>query len=523
VIGMTELMLRTHLNAQQRRYAWLIKSSGDTLLSLINDILDFSKIEAGKLELEHIDFDLHYVVENVAVSMASRAEGKGLELICGIHPEVPRYVRGDPGRLQQVLLNLTNNAIKFTEQGAVVIRVSAEAVNQGQATIRFTVTDTGIGIASHSAGKLFEAFSQLDSSTTRKYGGSGLGLAICKRLVHLMGGDIGVVSELDRGSTFWFAVELELQDTAADASARFAGLAKVRVLAVDDNEINRDILREQITSVGIACDIAVDAADALRQLRVAAAAGQPFGAAVIDGHMPGMSGQELGRVIQHDVQLPKMVLILLSSMGDQLSHESLRSHGFSACLTKPVRQTLLLETLAGAVASAPGRQMRTTTEQARQTQNLYRPIRQVRGAGPRILLAEDDEISQEVARTILTQAGCVCDVRDNGRLAVEAFRTGRYDLILMDCQMPELDGFAASREIRRLESESQIGGRIPIIALTANAIKGDRERCLDAGMDDYISKPLDPQRLIEMIDAKLHGDGDPSAEGIPQPSMYRGE
>ena len=507
VIGTTELLLGTNLDAQQRRYAWLAKSSGDALLSLINDVLDFSKIEAGKLELEDINFDLRYAVESVAASLASHAESKELELVAGVHLQVPPLVRGDSGRLQQILRNLVHNAIKFTETGEVAMRATLEEENEQHAVVRFTVNDTGIGIPHDRLTRLFESFSQVDASTTRKYGGSGLGLAICKRLVELMGGQIGVISEEGKGSTFWFTVPLEKQPADASHARALSGdLRNLRVLVVDDNATNREILHEQLASWHMEHQAVPDGEHALAMLRDAALAGRPFGLAILDMQMPGMDGRELAKTIRADARIQDTVLILLTSSQEEHDPKQLRSEGFAGYSVKPVRQSQLLDTIAQAVACAVAPPVvGLEVGQAESAEPIRR--RQGGSKGARILLAEDHPISQEVATTILRQAGYQCDAAANGRQALEAVMGQPYDLVLMDCQMPEMDGFTATKAIRQAEQDGQAkrasAGRLPIIALTANAISGDRERCLEAGMDGFLSKPLNPDRLIDLIESSL--------------------
>jgi len=503
VIGMMELLLRSDLSDAQRRHAWLAKSSGDTLLSLINDVLDFSKIEAGRLELEVTDFDLRYMIEGMGAAFTSQASSKNLRLICSVHPNVPARLRGDPARLQQVLINLIGNAIKFTEAGEVLLRASKEEETERHATVRITVTDTGIGIAPDRADHLFEAFTQADSSTTRKYGGTGLGLTISKRIVAAMGGQIGVESEQGRGSTFWFTVPFEKLPAADPEPKRdLDDLRHVRILAVDEDAKHHEILREQLSSFGLAYETACHGEEALAKLREAANQGDPFGLTIVDMQMPGMNGEALARAIQADPQLKNTILMLLASAGIDNDAARLRSAGFTSWYTKPIRQSQLLdaivETLAWAQTPSSGRGLipdatPTQDELGRSTQ----PDR------ARILLAEDNEISREVAVELLKRAGYTCGVARNGKEVVEAAASQTYDLILMDCQMPEMDGYQATRAIRKHEqkraSAERGTSRMPIIALTAHAIKGDREKCLEAGMDDYITKPLDFDRLLKVI------------------------
>ncbi len=526
VIAMNELLLGTKLDDKQRRHAWLAKTSGDTLLALINDILDFSKIEAGKIELECIDLDLQHVMEQATVSLASKARGKNLELICVVHPNVPRRVRGDPGRLQQVLLNLINNGIKFTERGEVVIRATAESESESHATVRITVTDTGIGIPPARRDRLFQSFSQIDSSTTRIYGGTGLGLAICKQLVELMGGQIGFESEPGRASTFWFELKLEKQ-AAGVASARIIPdeLRRIRILVVDDNSTEREILREQLQYAGLECQTAADDEQALAKLHEARVAETPFGLAIIGMQMQETHGTELARTIKADPSLHDTVLMLLTSTANCDEVEELKSLGFAGLLSKPVRQSELPGAIVEAVisAGADSSSIRRDLE-IPFSATAANPLK-TRTRGARILVAEDNEIGQEVAVAILDQAGYDCDVVSDGKQAVEAALTGKYNVILMDCQMPEMDGYEATRLIRkRGGARASSGGQpapIPIVALTANALKGDRERCLEAGMDDYVTKPLDAERLIQVIESLLDSEDNSMADPQAQPNGAR--
>ncbi|HKQ48029.1 MAG TPA: response regulator [Phycisphaerae bacterium] len=507
VIGMAELLMSTNLDAKQRRYAWLAKSSGDALLALINDILDFSKIEAGKIELEHADFDLCYSVECVTASFASRAQGKGLELVVGVHPKVPALVRGDTGRLQQILTNLIGNAIKFTECGQVVVRAALERENDGHVDVCFNVQDSGIGIAPDRIPRLFNTFSQVDSSTTRKYGGTGLGLVISKRLVELMGGRIGVVSEESKGSTFWFTVPLEKQRTdGSQIRAICEEVRNQRVLVVDDNEISREILHEQLTGWGMEHESVPGGREALAALRAAAAEDRKFGLVIVDMQMPGMNGWELAKEVKADSALQETILVLIAPAHDEPDAQHLHAGGFAGYASKPLRPSQLLDTITDSLNSskAPTAPVSVTTA-VTATRRIKQPPVALTDA--RILLAEDHPISQEVAATILRQAGYQCDVVGNGKEALEAVTRHRYDLVLMDCQMPQMDGFTATRAIRQAEKEGRVAGpreaRLCIVALTANAIKGDRERCLEAGMDDYLSKPLNPEKLIRLIEHNL--------------------
>ena len=507
VIGMTSLLLATGLDGKQQRYAQTAKTSADTLLNLINDILDLSKIEAGKLELETIEFDLWTTVEDVIDTMAYKAAEKGLELTGFVAPSIEPHLRGDPGRLRQVLANLTSNAIKFTKRGEVVVQVIPVEETDRHVVVQFTIRDTGIGIPSNRMDQLFQSFSQVDTSTTRKYGGTGLGLRISQQLTELMGGEIGVESEVGKGSMFWFTARFQKLSRPTELARRWAmcdDLQGMRVLVVDDNATNREILWRQLTVWGGHVESAVDGPSALAMLREAATAGTPFRMAILDMQMPGMDGTQLGKAIKADHTLRDTVLLMLTSLGNESNRAQMETIGFAGYATKPIKQSELLNTILKAIANKDARKGRRVPEKEAVNQP-FNP-KQDR-SDTRILLVEDNLINQEVAANILELKGYRFDVVSNGREAVEAIREARYDAILMDCQMPEMDGFEATRTIRQMEERGEItpgsSGRIPIIALTANALKGDREHCLAAGMDGYVSKPLGPETLIEAIEAQL--------------------
>ena len=496
VIGMTDLLLATTLNAQQQRYATIAKNSADALLSLINDILDFSKIEAGKLELSPTEFNLTTVVEQVAEMVSPRAHGRGLEFACCVDEGVHKHLFGDSDRLRQIITNLTTNAIKFTEKGEVVIRVTPDADDPTGCLIRFAISDTGIGIPPDRMNRLFQSFSQIDASTTRKYGGTGLGLAICKRLANLMGGEIGVESTHGKGSTFWFTAKFEKRGAVA-AGQRCApvDVRGMKVLAVDDNRTHCEVVREQLQHWGFVAGVATGGDEALSILRQAAAEGSAYSVAIVDMQMPGMNGIELSAAIKADPLLQKTVLVMLTSLDDSFSAERLRRLGFAGHMNKPLKQSMLFDVIMSAVAgdacgTVSGTALAKVAEGVPVTQKA------------KILLAEDNEINQLVATEILRRSGYVCDIVNDGRSAVEAISKAasgeRYDIILMDCQMPELDGFEATIQIRRYEKQNGLRPTA-IVALTANAIKGDGERCLASGMDFYLTKPVDPQKLIETI------------------------
>ena len=499
VIGMTGLLLGTELDREQREYVETIRSSGEALLTIINDILDFSKIEAGRLDLEVIDFDLRNVVEGVANVLAERAHAKHLELATIVHPAVPTAVRGDPGRLRQVLTNLLGNAVKFTEAGEIVVRASAAHETAHEVVVRIEVTDTGIGIPPAVQAALFEPFSQADSSTARTHGGTGLGLAISKQLVELMGGRLGLSSEPGQGTTFFFTVRLAKQpdQLPAEPIAR-SDLKGLRVLVVDDNDTNRKILVHQVSSWGTRSGAAEDGWAALEMLRGAAAAGEAYDVALLDMEMPGMDGLALARAIRGDRELASTRLMLLTSTGVRGAGAAAREAGVCAYLTKPVGQSQLFDAVAtvmGAGSVAEGLVTRHTLSEIGARSR------------PRLLVAEDNPVNQKVAVALLTKIGYRADVVTNGAEAVEAAFRGRYGAILMDGQMPGMDGYAATAEIRRRE---QGRTHLPIIAMTASAMKGERERCLAAGMDDYVSKPVDIRELQAALRRWMtpEGDGD---------------
>ncbi len=497
VIGMTGLLLDTELAGEQREYAETIRSSGESLLTIINDILDFSKIEAGKMEIETIDFDLRAAVEETLSLFAERAFGKGLELAGLIESDVPVALRGDPGRIRQVLTNLVGNAIKFTEQGEVVVRASLVEEHPGSAKVRFEVADTGIGLTAQQRGRLFGAFTQADASTTRRYGGTGLGLAISKRLVGLMGGEIGVESEpwLRPGSRFFFALPLEKQfEGSVPALPPRADLRDLRLLIVDDNATNRKILGHQVASWGMESGEADGGARALEALRAAADDGRPYDVAVLDMMMPGMDGMELARRIKSDPALPSPRLVLLTSLGQRGDGVDVRESGIEAYLTKPVRQSDLYDALATVVGGSEA-----TPEEKGPGLVTRSALRETsRASKARLLVAEDNPVNQKVAVKMLERLGYRADVAANGLEAVEALGRIPYAAVLMDVQMPEMDGYEATAEVRRREADT--GRHIPIIAMTANVMAGDREEALEVGMDDYVPKPVKPQELREVLE-----------------------
>jgi len=488
VIGMTGLLLDTPLAAEQREYAETVRESAEALLAIVNDVLDFSKVEAGRIDLEVVDFNLRGVVEGVGDLFGPSAYSKGIEFAYLIEPDVPAMLRGDPGRLRQVLTNLVGNAIKFTQQGEVSLHVALAGHDDGTACVRFSVRDTGPGITPDAQTRLFQPFSQADSSTTRRYGGTGLGLVISKRLVEMMGGEIGLDSVPGKGSTFWFTVRLRVvASVEAPAAAELSG---VRALVVDDNATNRLVLERQLSQWGVTCTTAADGAAALVALRTAAAAGTPCALAILDGRMPDMDGLTLARTITANPLLASVRLVLLSSQGPRQHADAVRA-GFAAVLTKPVRQSQLYDTLLDvmqAVALAAPATHRRPAEVA--------PSPAPPPSRGRVLVAEDNPINKKVAMLMLARLGYRADGVADGVEAVEAVSRVPYDVVLMDCQMPEMDGYGATVAIRRLEGSRR---HVPIIAMTANAMAGDRERCLAAGMDDYVAKPVKEAELAAAL------------------------
>ena len=500
VIGMTNLLLGTELSAEQREYTETIQNSGDSLLSIINDILDYSKIEAGKIDLENIDFDLRVALDEVSDLVAIKAHEKGLEFINMIHHEVPSLLCGDPGRLRQILINLVGNSIKFTEKGEVAIRASLDDEDTTNATVRFSVTDTGIGIRQDRIDLLFQSFSQADSSTTRKYGGTGLGLAISKQLAEAMGGQIGVESEEGKGSTFWFTAVLEKQPESKEKRiVVHEDISGKRILIVDDNATNRYVLKEQLKSWECRYEKTSSGEQALEKLSRALIDKDPFEIAIIDMQMPGMDGETVGKKIKQDPDLKNTILVLMTSIGQRGDAKRLEKIGFAAYLTKPIRQSKLYDCLA----TVTGIQKETTKDRSTKIITRY-SLAEDRKRNVRILLAEDNMINQKVALNILKKLGYSADAVANGEEAVKALEMIPYDIVLMDCQMPEMDGYEATGEIRNPESKV-LDHNVTIVAMTANAMKGDRENCLKAGMDDYLSKPVKPKELSDMLDKWLAG------------------
>ena len=514
IIGMTELALDSDMTPEQREYLQMVKVSADSLLSLLNDILDFSKIEAGKLDLETVGFVVAEQLGDIMDSLSLRAGSKNLELAFHIDSGVPEYIVGDPRRLRQIIVNLVGNAIKFTNEGEVVLGVTTEWAEDDEALLHFHIRDTGIGIPDEQQDRIFTAFNQVDSSTTRKYGGTGLGLSISSQLVRLMGGNIWVESTFGVGSIFHFTSRFGVAERPAeDVSLRDTlSLAGLSVLVVDDNATNRRILQEMLTNWHMRPSLVDNARDALTAMRKATEIGEPFALVLLDSMMPEVDGFTLIEEIKEHPELTSATLMMLSSADRFGDATRCRQLGVSSYLTKPVKQSLLFDSIMSAVMTSMWQQRAVSVEIPATHTEPSRPLR--------LLLAEDNAVNQRLAARILEKRGHTVIVANNGLEAVELVQREKFDLVLMDVQMPEMDGLEATGAIRNLEQET--GEHIPIVALTAHAMKGDRERCLNAGMDFYVSKPIQPQELIEVIDSLTHNYADdtgtngnsPPTEGV---------
>ena len=508
IIGMTELALETELTDKQRGYLEMIRTSADSLLTLINDILDYSKIEANKIELEEVDFDLRITMENVVDLLSLKAGEKKLELICHLQPDVPTALSGDPARLKQIMINLIGNAIKFTEKGEVLIRVEKSEADDKSVLLRFSVSDTGIGIPENMKEDIFESFRQADGSITRRYGGTGLGLSISKRLVEMMGGSIRVESETMKGSTFYFTARLGLSKIATIEAPRLNGdnILGSRVLIVDDNATNRLVLSEMISLWGLVSAEAEDGKQALMRLREGAEAGHPYRLVLLDLQMPEMDGFELARIIKDGPLGENIVMILLTSIGQKGDSARCKEAGISGYLIKPIKQSELLDTILMSLGRTPEKEQHVITRYTVQEAKMRLHI----------LLAEDNVVNQRLAMELLQGRGNYVILARNGREAVLAFEQEKFDLILMDVQMPEMDGFEATGVIRQKEKVKG-AQRIPIVAMTAHAMKGDRERCIEAGMDDYVTKPIKAKELFEVIEKITTGSKEKGQGGISMP------
>jgi len=497
VIGMTGLLLDMDLTPEQRECADMARKSGEALLTLLNDILDFSKIEAGKLAIESAAFDLRVLIEEVMEMLEPKAEDKGIDLILEYPPGAPRYVVGDGSRIRQVVTNLVGNAVKFTQRGHVLVGVDCETKDADRIVMRVRVTDTGIGIPPEKVGLLFQKFSQVGGSDARRYGGSGLGLAISKQLVELMGGMIGVNSLPGKGSTFWFTLPLALDALPQVTPLSSEDLAGLRVLIVDDNEVNRRVIHDQIKSWGMRNGGCATAAEALEAIRAAHASGDPYQFVVADFRISVMDGATLASVIKDDPALKDTVVVMLTSVGRWREAKGLEGQSVDACLARPVRQSQLFNTLASAWLKKRST-CRSVTPQAEPRESAPRITWKDRfdGSGLRVLVAEDNIVNQKVAVRMLERMGIRADMAGDGREAVHMERLLSYDVIFMDCQMPDMDGYAATRVIRRAEKPDQ---HVVIIAMTAEALDGSREQCIACGMDDFVAKPVKIGALVDAL------------------------
>ncbi len=507
VLGMTELLLESGLDPQQTELAHNAYQSGKSLLTVINDILDFSRIEAGKMHLDHRDFNLREAVEKVISLLAEEASGKGLEMTLDLPDELPIALKGDAQRLGQVLINLVGNAVKFTRRGEVAVRLTPEKIDKHRASIRFEVADTGIGIDPKQRTRIFDSFSQADGSTTRKYGGTGLGLAISRQLVELMGGTIGVQGKKGGGTIFWFTCPFEIGQEIKAAPAP-ANLSETRVLVVDDNENSRRILSGHLSSWGARVDTAADGEAALRLLGEAAEK-EPYALALLDLQMPDMDGLELAGAVRADSRFQETRLLILSSREPEYSPETVRKSGMPEVVNKPVLKGVLLQSIERVLAAGGDLSVNVQKDDLPEAPSL---------TDARVLLVEDNPINLKLAQAMLMKLGCHILTAENGEEAVDAVRKEAYDLILMDCQMPVMDGFQTTAAIRELEKDFRPPRRSYIVAVTAHAMKGDRERCLEAGMDDYLSKPFTFEVLSEGVYRWLSAD--PSPTGTPSPLSF---
>ena len=496
IIGMTELALETKLTTEQREYLRTVKSSAASLIGVIDDILDFSKIEARKLELDHTDFRLRDTIEDALRVLALQAQRKGLELACDVPTDVPDALSGDPQRLQRIIINLVGNAVKFTQRGEVVVRAGVESQSGNDATLKISVTDTGIGIPPDKRERIFEAFAQADSSTTRKYGGTGLGLAICAQLAELMGGRIWVESEVDRGSTFYFTARFGLQGSARDkaAGAPPVELRDLPVLVVDDNSTNLRILEEMITNWRMK-PVAVESGQAaLEVFEEAGRGGAPFRLVLLDSHMPEMDGFQVASRMRQHAHSRATSLILLTSAGHREELARAKELGVAAALVKPIKQSELWDAIVTTLHASSAAKLQSSATGARKSRS---------GRALRVLVAEDNPVNQELVVHLLERRGHSATVAEDGKQVLSAIEKHKFDMVLMDVQMPEMGGIEATRAIREREKSS--GGHLPIIAMTAHAMSGDREKCLDAGMDNYVAKPLDPKTFLETVEGMVSG------------------
>jgi two-component system sensor histidine kinase/response regulator len=508
ILGMVELTLETELTDEQFEFLSGAKDSAEALMSLLNSVLDVSKIESGQLQLENVEFEIPEIIEGVAQTMASRAETKGLEMVVYEDPTIPEIVRGDSGRLRQILVNLAENAIKFTERGEILIRTELKESSDTQLVVRFFVEDTGIGIPKDRQKAIFERFVQADGSTTRKFGGTGLGLTISKQLAELMGGRIGVVSEPGKGSSFWFDILFEQVPAGVKESDIVSKLEGTRVLIVDDNTTNRSIFSKMLESLGVRTESISSGAEVIPELFRGLLSHDPYHLVVLDMQMPGLDGEQTLRMIRQEQLTKEVKVIVLTSMGRRSELNYLEELGCSGYLLKPVRQSNLRNILEYSLGLRKKTEKRGRGRQVEDMVVFDQPLPPIN-----ILVVEDNLLNQKMIRTYLSRQGHQVDICNNGAEAVQTAKDKEFDLIFMDVQMPIMDGLEATRIIRELEGKNQ---HTPIIAMTAYALQGDSQRCLEAGMDDYVSKPLDTKRLHQVMRkwSTDHGDLIPASVNV---------
>lgn len=497
IMGMAGLLFETKLSEEQLDYINTINDSAESLLSIINDILDFSKLEAGKIDIEEIPFNLHRTIEQICKLISKKIEDKNLELLIEYPRTLPSFFIGDPGRIRQILTNFLSNAIKFTEKGHIHIKIALSSEN----IYKISISDTGIGMTKEQMDKVFEHFTQADSSTTREYGGTGLGLSICRKLARLMNGDVGVESIPNKGSTFWFEVSLKKQKKVPKPLKK-ENLKNARILIVDDNYINRKILSDQLTSAGLRCEACRTGSEGLTRMHFANSEKDPFVAVIVDYQMPGMDGAEFGTLVKSDENLKETQLVMLTSLGKKGDPKFFENIGYGAYLVKPSPDRLILEALSCLTSSENNFQERgiltkyALFENSPKLSNISSKVKIKHGDNfGHILIVDDNEINQQVMTKILQKSGYKVSKAINGKEAVDSFEEGKYDLILMDCHMPIMNGLDASMSIRKLENKKHV----PIIALTADVVKGAKEKCLNFGMDDYLTKPIAKDKVLKVI------------------------
>jgi len=512
ILGLSSILLETGLTAEQKEYVKSVQDSGEALLTLINDILDFSKIEAGKYDLDDIPFDLRATVEGAVEIVAFRAAEKGLDLSLLIHADVPLFLTGDPGRLRQIIINLINNAVKFTETGEVSLVVKKEKVTDTEAVLRFEITDTGIGISPQDQKKLFHSFSQVDTSITRNFGGTGLGLAISKRLSELMGGTIGVKSEQGKGSTFWFTVVFKKEYPQEERPAPALSLDGRRVAVVDESDVDREALRQYLIEWGCDFEGFGSPHEALMRIREQSDAATPFDVVILKVQLSGMSGLQMVRLLHAEARLEQTKVIVITPAGQRGDAAKMNRIGVAGYLTMPLKHHQVvssLQVVLGMKEVAPDSPHHMVTRHSLKERNNKKRMK--------ILVVEDNKVNQKVIAKILEKIGHQCDIAENGMEAVEAHASHVYDLVFMDCQMPILSGYDATRAIRS-EEKKKDRRRTPVVAMTANAMQGDREKCLEAGMDDYIPKPVNKETVAAMVEKwwDLHNDKAVSPDERPE-------